>query len=347
MNQKEKPKTSAEIAEVENESEVEESQIRITVSEHDAKDFKRLDHFLSKKIPQYSRTFLKSLFLMNHITADPSSEGKKPKIELKKMPPKNTVLLIEVPPPIPIKAKPEDIPLEIIYEDEHLVFINKAPGIVTHPAPGNYTGTLVNAILHHCPNLGRIGNAERPGIVHRLDKGTSGVMVIAKNQKTLEGLIEIFSKHDIERIYEALVIGVKIPPKGTLESPIGRHPKHRQKMACNIAHGKDAITYYKVLNYYEKFSHVQLKLETGRTHQIRVHLSTLINAPILCDPLYGNPVQHLQRLGNTFSFLKQYPHPLLHAKTLGLTHPITKKDLSFTVEAPETFQKVLKTELNR
>ena len=345
MNQKENPSNSHELED--NESEIEEGQIRITVSDQDTKAFKRLDHFLSKKIPQFSRTFLKSLFLMNHITVEPDEGKKSPKLELKKMPPKNTVLSIEVPPPIPIKAKPEDIPLEILHEDEHLIFINKAPGIVTHPAPGNYTGTLVNAILHHCPNLGRIGNSERPGIVHRLDKGTSGVMVIAKNQKTLEGLIEIFSKHDIERIYEALVIGVKIPPKGTLESPIGRHPKHRQKMACNISNGKDAITYYKVLNYFEKFSHMELKLETGRTHQIRVHLSTLINAPILCDPLYGNPTQHMQRMGNMFSFLKQYPHPLLHAKTLGLKHPITKKDLSFTVEAPETFQKVLKTELNR
>jgi 23S rRNA pseudouridine1911/1915/1917 synthase len=321
---------------------IEEEKLSLLVSEEDLKKFKRLDHFLSNKITNYSRTFLKGLFQMGKIGAEnKNTKSRVPKLELKKMPPPGTIIYIEIPPPIPIKAKAEDIPLEILYEDDHLVFVNKPAGLVTHPAPGHYTGTLVNAILHHCPNLGRIGNSERPGIVHRLDKGTSGVMVVAKNQKTLEGLIELFSKHDINRVYEALVIGTKLPPKGTLESNIGRHPRHRQKMACNVNNGKEATTYFKALNFFNSFTHMQLKLETGRTHQIRVHLSSLLNAPIICDPLYGNPSQHIQRLGNQFAFLKNYPHPLLHAKTLGLIHPITKKELSFTVQAPETFNQVL------
>ena len=214
--------------------------------------------------------------------------------------------------------------------------------MVTHPAPGNYTGTLVNAILHHCKDLQGVGDEKRPGIVHRLDKGTSGIMVVAKTQKCHEGLVKLFSTHDIDRIYECLVMGNKMPVAGTLESTIGRHPQNRLKMATDVRGGKHSITHYKVLEYFENMCHMQMKLETGRTHQIRVHLSSLMKRPILCDQTYGNPKEHLQRLGGKFkSVIKDYPHPFLHAKVLGLVHPITEEKLYFEVEPPQIFQDTL------
>ena len=309
--------------------------VKLTVGPEDVESFKRLDQFLSNKLPDISRSFIKDLFNKGHIKSDV-------KIELKRMPAQGTEVIVTIPPPRAADAIAQDIPLEIVFEDEHLLFINKPAGMVVHPAPGNYDGTLVNAILHHCPDLKGIGDQKRPGIVHRLDKGTSGVMVVAKTQKCHEGLVKLFSTHDIERIYHALVMGIKIPESGKLESTIGRHPQNRLKMAANVRNGKDAITYYKVLNYYDKFSHLELKLETGRTHQIRVHLSQLLHRPILCDPLYANPNEHLNRLGHEYKkIIKDYPYPFLHARVLGLTHPITGEKLHFEVEPPQEFKEVL------
>jgi 23S rRNA pseudouridine1911/1915/1917 synthase len=317
-----------------------EDEIELQISEEDFNSYKRLDHFLNAKIPQFSRTFLKNLFVKGMIILAPGVEAKK--LELKRLPPVGTKILVQIPPPLPSTAKAENIPLEILYEDEHLVFVNKPAGMVTHPAPGNYTGTLVNAILHHCPDLKGVGDQKRPGIVHRLDKGTSGVMVVAKTQKCHEGLVLLFSEHNIDRIYEALSEGVKMPSTGEIEATIGRSPHNRLKMAADVKNGKWAKTYYKVLNYYPKLTHLELKLETGRTHQIRVHLSQIIHAPILGDPLYSCPKEQLKKLGYPYTeFLASYPHPLLHAKKLALIHPITKEELSFVVEPPETFKQVL------
>lgn len=309
--------------------------ITLIIDDECKSQFKRLDQFLAKKLPDQSRSFIKDLFNKGEISAST-------KLELKKLPPVGTEITVKIPPPRPADAQPENIPLDIVFEDEHLVFVNKPAGMVVHPAPGNYTGTLVNAILHHCPDLKGVGDQKRPGIVHRLDKGTSGVMVVAKDQKTHEGLVKLFSTHDIERIYEALVMGGRIPTTGKLESTIGRHPQNRLKMAANVRNGKEALTHFSVIDYFDKFCHMQLKLETGRTHQIRVHLSQLLHRPILCDPLYGNPKEHLQRLGNDYKgIIKNYEFPFLHAKVLGFVHPITKEKLHFEVKPPQIFQDVL------
>jgi len=310
--------------------------ISIEISENDRQEFKRLDQFLATKFPQFSRSTIKRLFEDENITSDNG------KLELKKMPLTGTLIEIEVPPPIPSDLLPENIPLEVLFEDEYLIIINKPAGLVVHPAPGNYTGTLVNAILHHCPDLKGIGSEKRPGIVHRLDKGTSGVMVIAKNQKTHEGLVNLFSVHDIERKYEALSFGHPKQMNGTIQSTIGRHPTNRLKMAANVTNGKKAVTHFKVLKNFNQCSWVELKLETGRTHQIRVHLSQILQTPILCDPLYGNE-QNLKKISNPAAeILSGYPHQLLHAKELGFIHPITKESLHFISPPPLIFQNTLK-----
>ena len=311
--------------------------LTITISQNHKESFKRLDQFLASEIPQFSRSTIKRLFEDENIS---SPTGK---LELKKMPAVGTVIEIEVPPPIPSDLIPENIPLEILFEDQHLIIINKPPGLVVHPAPGNYTGTLVNAILHHCPDLKGIGSEKRPGIVHRLDKGTSGVMVVAKAPPTHEGLVSLFSTHDISRKYEALIYGRPKDHSGLIQTTIGRHPTNRLKMAANVPNGKKAITYYQVLEQFKFLSRIELKLETGRTHQIRVHLSQILQTSILCDPLYGNPNNLKNLPDNLQEILKDYPHQLLHAKELGFVHPITKEKLHSQSFSPNIFEEVLKS----
>ncbi len=305
--------------------------IQITITDEDINNYKRLDAFLADKIEGLSRTLIKKLANDGHLTSDD-------KFELKKMPKSGTTLVFSPPEIQDTELMAEDIPLEILFEDEFLIILNKPAGIVVHPAPGNYTGTLVNAILFHCKDLKGIGNEKRPGIVHRLDKGTSGIMVVAKEQKTHEGLVDLFSKHDIERKYEAICLGSRLPQKQTLESLIGRHPNNRLKMTTNISNGKKAITHMSVLEEFERFTHVELKLETGRTHQIRVHLSELLNSPILNDPTYGRTKEE-QRFFNKplKDLIAPYEHPFLHAKVLGFIHPITKQKLHFRQEPPKIF----------
>ncbi len=314
----------------------------VTVSQEDKSNFKRLDQYLAEKFEDLSRTFIKTLFSNGQIELEPAG-----KLELKKMPKVGSKIIIQLPPPIPIEAEPENIPLKILFEDEHLIIVDKPAGLVVHPAPGNYTGTLVNAILFHCPDLKGIGDKKRPGIVHRLDKGTSGVMVVAKAQKAHEKLVEMFSKHDIERRYEAIAFSKNLKISGIIESNIGRDPRNRIKMAANVSRGKEAITHYKVLDVFNKFSHLELKLETGRTHQIRVHLSTILKAPILCDPVYANCKNQVNSLSLEYkNLLKDYPYQLLHAKILGFKHPITEEQLYFETPPPEVFQKVLELARN-
>lgn len=315
-----------------------ESDLEITVTPQDREDWKRLDQFLAAKLTQFSRSTIKRLFEDEQISSESAS------LSLNKMPAAGTVIAIEVPPPIPSELIPENIPLEILFEDQHLIILNKPAGLVVHPAPGHYTGTLVNAILHHCPDLKGIGAEKRPGIVHRLDMGTSGVMVVAKDQKTHEGLVGLFSVHDIDRKYEALVWGCPKDLNGTITTTLGRHPTNRLKMAPNVKNGKKAVTHYTLLKKYDQFSHVEFKLETGRTHQIRVHASAILHTPILCDPLYGSGDSGLKKFPSEIGrVLSEYPYQLLHAKELGFIHPITGAKLFFAAPPPKIFLDTLKT----
>jgi 23S rRNA pseudouridine1911/1915/1917 synthase len=307
----------------------------LCVSNEDKEAFKRLDVYLVAKLPQFSRSTIKKLFEDEEISSDI-------KLSLNKMPPAGTVIEIEVPPPIPSDLIAENIPLEILFEDQHLIIINKPAGLVVHPAPGHYTGTLVNAILYHCPDLKGIGSEKRPGIVHRLDRGTSGVMVVAKDQKTHEGLVNLFSVHDIERRYEALIVGKPRTLSGTITTTLGRHPTNRLKMAANVKNGKKAITHYQTLQSNERATHMEFKLETGRTHQIRVHASQMLQTPIFCDPVYGAGSSHINKLPLALKeLLTDYPYQLLHAKELGFIHPITGEKLHFKTEPPQIFKDAL------
>jgi 23S rRNA pseudouridine1911/1915/1917 synthase len=313
----------------------ESEDFELTVTAEDRTTFKRLDLWLVSRLPQFSRSTVKRLFEDEQISAEVL-------LELKKMPPAGTVITVEVPPPLPTDLVPENIPLEVLFEDQHLIIINKPAGLVVHPAPGHYTGTLVNAILHHCPDLKGIGAEKRPGIVHRLDMGTSGVMVVAKDQATHEGLVGLFSGHDIERRYLALLAGQPRDLSGTITSTIGRHPTNRLKMAANVKNGKRAVTHYEVKQRFSSASLVEFRLETGRTHQIRVHAAQLLQTPVLCDPVYGSSEQHLRKLPDHLGKeLSAYPYQLLHAEVLGFVHPVTKKALHFRADLPEMFRRAL------
>ena len=224
-----------------------------------------------------------------------------------------------------IKVEAEDIPIDIVYEDDDLLIINKESGMVVHPAPGHYHGTLVNALLYLYPL--NSGEKERPGIVHRLDKDTSGLMVVAKNEWTHEKLSEMISTKLVERKYLAIVKGVIKHDTGEIDAPIGRDSHNRQKMAVTDVHGKDAITHFKVLEKLNNSTYIECKLDTGRTHQIRVHMA-YIGHPVLNDPLYGR--------GNCSEFGQ-----MLHSYSIRFNHPRTNKELFFTVDPPKEFQKKL------
>lgn len=256
----------------------------------------------------------------------------------------NDIIDITFPRPPRPEAKPENIPLDVIYEDDQLLIVNKAAGMVTHPAYGNYTGTLVNALLHHCNKLSKVNTELRPGIVHRLDKETTGLMVIAKNDVAHHVLAKQFSKRTIDREYWAIVWGKFKQPKGTIEANLGRSKKDRKKVAVT-AEGKHAITEYEVLKQFDFLSLVRLKLKTGRTHQIRVHLAH-IGHPVFGDPTYGGrsntwggldgkKAQHAQNL------LKIIFRQALHAKTIGFIHPKTKEQVKFESDLPDDMREVL------
>lgn len=229
--------------------------------------------------------------------------------------------------PQPLRVEPESLPLAVLYEDSDLVVVNKPRGMVVHPAAGNHGGTLVNALLAHCRDLSGIGGVIRPGIVHRLDKDTSGVLVVAKNDLAHLHLAAQIKEHSMKRVYRTLVHGTP-PESGRIEAPIGRHPTQRKKMAV-VPSGRPAVTHYRVLEFFNSFSFLEVRLETGRTHQIRVHLSQL-GYPVVGDPVYG---------------WRKEPAPIagqaLHAATLGFVHPRSGAYLEFTTELPVEMQAAL------
>lgn len=305
----------------------------ITVGEESAGQ--RLDAFLATAVPELTRAAAQRLIESGMVLLD----GTVPKASLKLR--SGDTLSVEIPPPEPAQALPEEIPLEILYEDADLVVINKPAGMVVHPGAGNSGGTLVNALLGHCRDLSGIGGELRPGIVHRIDKDTSGILVVAKSDAAHQGLARQFSEHTVKRIYLALVFGEMKSDTGRIEGIIGRHPVDRKRMSGTARHGKHAVTHWRVIGRYPGVSLLRLRLETGRTHQIRVHLSES-GHPLLGDPVYcsSGRLANLKDTGLR-GVVKGLGRQALHAKTLGFIHPVSGKYLEFDTELPTDMQAVL------
>ncbi len=297
----------------------------------------RLDVFIAECLPDISRSQLKKLIDSGRITLDGLTTKASNKLK------GGESIQIDLPPPEPIETLAEPIPLQILYEDHELIVINKPAGMVVHPAAGHSHGTLVNALLYHCHDLAGIGGDLRPGIVHRIDKDTSGVIVATKNDLSHHHLAAQFKDHSIKRRYLALVHGGPDGHSGVIDQPIGRHPTQRKKMSSKSRHGKRAVTHWKIVKQYNvsRLTLLELQLETGRTHQIRVHFSEM-NCPLVGDPLYGNRSRttaikdmELRQL------IKQLPGQALHAQSLGFIHPKSGKYLEFFSEMPETLQSIV------
>ncbi|MCM0650397.1 RluA family pseudouridine synthase [Clostridium swellfunianum] len=294
--------------------------IKFVVNEN-TKDV-RLDVYLSKEMQDKSRAYIQNLIEEGKVTVNSSVKKSNYKLKI------SDKIQIIVPEPAVLNIKPENIPLDILYEDKDVIVINKPQGMVVHPASGVYEGTLVNALLYHCKDLSGINGIARPGIVHRIDKDTSGVLVVAKNDFAHNHLALQFKEHSINRIYIALAEGVLKQEEGTIDAPLDRHPVDRIKIAV-VKDGRRAVTHYRVLERYKSNTLVECKLETGRTHQIRVHMSH-INHPLVGDPVYGYKKQRFKLEGQ-----------MLHAKLLGFIHPTTKEYMHFEASRPDYFEKIL------
>lgn len=292
---------------------------------------KRLDKFLSENYKEFSRSYIKKLIEDGYVFIN-GEVIKKPSRKLKE----GDRITLLIPEPEELRVEPENIPLEVIYEDKDIAVVVKPCGLVVHPSPGYTTGTLVNALLYHIRDLSSIGGVERPGIVHRLDRETAGVMVVAKNDKAHRELIRQFQERKTEKFYKVLVKGLVKDDYGIIDTPIGRHPYDRKKFSVR-EEGKEALTEYWVLKRYEKFeiTLLKVKIHTGRTHQIRVHFSS-IGYPVLGDTTYGFkrssvPKELIELMGEC---------NMLIAYRLGFYHPSTKEWLTFEIEEPETFRTV-------
>jgi len=286
----------------------------------------RLDVWLAQARPEHSRARWQQLIRDGHVRTDDAP--RKPNHTLRG----GECVSWDEPPPVDIPLVAEDIPLDILYEDDQLLVVNKPPGLVAHPAPGHAAGTLVNALLHHCGDLTGIGGAKRPGLVHRLDKDTSGALVIAKTEPTLRALIEQFREREVGKIYLALVWGHPAPPFGVIRTLIGRHPHHRQKMSADGG-GRPSVTHYETLETFREIAALQLRLETGRTHQIRVHLKH-IGHPVIGDPTYG-----FRRLPRELPTAAD--RQMLHAHRLTFRHPATGRLMEFVAPLPDDFRRLL------
>lgn len=300
----------------------------------DGKQKERLDVFLTNSVENATRSKVQKLIESKNVTVN----GKHVKASYL-VQPKDKIIATHPIAPRPEKAEAEDIPLDIIYEDDYLLVINKPAGMVAHPAYANYTGTLVNALLHHSDKLSKVNENFRPGIVHRIDKETSGLLVVAKDDWTHAKLAEQFSKHSIEREYWAIAWGIFKERKGEINSNITRSKKDRKKYTHSKTDGKTAVTFYEVIDEFDFTSLLKLNLKTGRTHQIRVHLAS-INHHIFGDPVYGGREliygSSLPKIKNRLNnLLKIMPRQALHAKTLGFIHPKKNKYVRFDSELPE------------
>lgn len=303
----------------------------------------RLDKVLATHAPQFSRSRLQSLIEGGHVTRDGEAfSDSSHKVK------DGEVYIVTVPPAVEAAPKPQAIDLDIVFEDQDLLVINKAPDMVVHPGAGNHDGTLVNALLAHCgDDLSGIGGVKRPGIVHRLDKETSGLMVVAKNDAAHKGLAAQLESRKLKRVYHAFVWGVPNPSEGRIETNIGRSRQNRQKMAVMQDGGKEAITDYRLVeNYGAVASLVECRLQTGRTHQIRVHMAH-INYWIVGDPVYGkNAIPRFLKLHKVTEkagkALLEFPRQALHAAKLEFYHPVTENRLSFKADLPKDMKKLQK-----
>lgn len=294
----------------------------------------RLDRALATLIPDMSRERLKALILDAQVFGKAGRTITDPAYKVTV----GDAYAITLPPPTSATAQAQDIPLNIVYEDAHLLVVDKPAGMVVHPAAGNFDGTLVNALLHHCAGqLSGIGGVARPGIVHRIDKDTSGLLVVAKTDKAHEGLSAQFKAHSIDRRYVAIVHGIMLKPSGTVDEWIGRSDGDRKKMAVqNEGRGKHAVTHYRVTERLRDSAVVECRLETGRTHQVRVHMAH-IGHPLLGDPVYSRAKKPLRTVLETLGFNRQ----ALHASRLGFIHPVTSNAMAFDSEIPADMQELL------
>ena len=292
----------------------------------DQQEGERLDKFLSNIYPDLSRSFFQKLIKNQQVLVNGSLQKASYPVNLLDL------VTVEIPDAVPISIEPEDIPLDILYEDDDVVIVNKPKGMVVHPSAGHYSGTLVNAVMYHCKDsLSGIGGEIRPGIVHRIDMDTTGALIVCKNDASHAEIAAQIKEHSVNRIYVGIVCGNIKEEEGTIEGAIGRHPTDRKKMAVNEKNGKPAVTHFKVLERFGNYTYTEFKLETGRTHQIRVHMAK-IGHPLLGDLLYGSShcaFKHLQ--GQT-----------LHARTIGFIHPKTGDYIEFSAPLPEYFEKLLK-----
>lgn len=307
-----------------------DSIIETTIGE--AQHGQRLDKALADLLPELSRERLKNLIVEGRVLA----EGRTLNPSMKVL--SGHVFTVTVPAPVEAEAAAQDIPLNIVHEDADLIVVDKPAGLVVHPAAGNLDGTLVNALLYHCRgHLSGIGGVARPGIVHRIDKDTSGLLVVAKSDKAHEGLAQQFKAHSIDRLYAAVVYGIPSIAAGTIDTWIGRSDSDRKKMAVQReGRGKHAVTHYRVTDRFRGAALVECRLETGRTHQVRVHMAHL-GHPLIGDPVYGRERKGFKSILETLGFKRQ----ALHAKRLGFIHPVTGQKLSFDSALPADMQELL------
>jgi len=310
--------------------------INLTYVPLETGDVERLDQVVARSVEQLTRSAATRLIETGMVTVDGTAQ--KPSLKLKG----GEEISVTIPPPVPTEAEAEHIPLDILHEDGDVIVINKAAGMTVHPGAGQWNGTLVNALLGHCGDLSGIGGELRPGIVHRIDKDTSGILVVAKNDRAHQSLANQFKEHTVKRLYVALIFGSPRQDTGRIEEAIGRHPVDRKKMSGKARHGKRAVTHWKVLARYGSITMVRLRLETGRTHQIRVHLSEA-GFPLVGDEVYGGG-SRLANIPDTAlrKLVRDLDRQALHAMTLGFIHPTGGDYREFTVDIPEDMARIIR-----